>query len=57
MCEQTGHHVMTLRRTRIGAITDRRIKPGQVRELTPDEVKGLVKATNTRHEGLKDPKA
>jgi hypothetical protein len=54
MCEQTGHHVMTLRRTRIGAITDRRIKPGQVRELTPDEVKGLVKATHTRHEGLKD---
>lgn len=44
MCEQTGHHVMALRRTRIGKITDRRIKPGQVRELTPDEVRGLVKA-------------
>ena len=56
MCEQTGHHVMTLRRTRIGAITDRRIKPGQVRELTPDEVKGLVKATGTRSEGLKEPR-
>jgi 23S rRNA pseudouridine2605 synthase len=41
MCEQTGHHVMALRRTRIGPITDRRIRPGQVRELTPDEVKTL----------------
>jgi pseudouridine synthase len=51
MCEQTGHHVMTLRRTRIGAITDRKIRPGQVRELTPDEVKGILKHS---HEGLKD---
>jgi pseudouridine synthase len=41
MCEQTGHHVIALRRTRIGNITDRRIKPGQVRELTPDEVRTL----------------
>jgi 23S rRNA pseudouridine2605 synthase len=44
MCEQTGHHVISLRRTRIGSITDRRIKPGQVRELSPEEVKGLNKA-------------
>lgn len=44
MCEQTGHHVISLKRTRIGAITDKRIKPGQVRELSPDEVKGLNKA-------------
>jgi pseudouridine synthase len=43
MCEQTGHHVMALRRTRIGHITDRRIRPGQVRELTPDEVSALNK--------------
>lgn len=54
MCEQTGHHVMTLRRTRIGAITDRKIRPGQVRELSPDEVKGLVKKELTR--GTKDLK-
>ena len=45
MCELTGHHVMSLRRTRIGPITDRRIKPGQVRELTADEVKSLVTGT------------
>jgi pseudouridine synthase len=42
MCELTGHHVMSLRRTRIGSITDRRIKPGQVRQLTPDEIQELV---------------
>lgn len=41
MCEQTGHHVMALRRTRIGNITDRHIRPGQVRELTPAEVRAL----------------
>jgi 23S rRNA pseudouridine2605 synthase len=43
MFEGTGHPVMELRRTRIGSITDRRIKPGQVRELTPDEVKALTR--------------
>lgn len=41
MFEGTGHPVIELRRTRIGPITDRRIKPGQVRALTPDEVKAL----------------
>jgi pseudouridine synthase len=43
MFEGTGHPVMELRRTRIGPITDRRIKPGQVRELTPAEVRALTK--------------
>ncbi len=43
MCEGTGHHVMELRRTRIGPITDRRIKPGQVRELTPAERQAILK--------------
>jgi len=43
MFEGTGHPVMELRRTRIGPITDRRIKPGQVRELTPTEVKALTR--------------
>ncbi len=43
MFEGTGHPVMELRRTRIGPITDRRIKPGQVRELTADEVRALTK--------------
>jgi pseudouridine synthase len=43
MFEGTGHPVMELRRTRIGPITDRRIKPGQVRELTAAEVRALTK--------------
>lgn len=42
MFEGTGHHVMELRRTRIGPITDRRLRSGQVRELTPAEVRLLV---------------
>jgi len=37
MCDAIGHPVDRLRRTRIGPIEDRRLKPGQVRELTPDE--------------------
>jgi 23S rRNA pseudouridine2605 synthase len=41
MFDGTGHPVIELRRTRIGPITDRRIKPGQVRELTTDEIKAL----------------
>ncbi len=41
MFEGTGHHVMELRRTRIGPIADRRLRPGQVRELTPAEVSAL----------------
>lgn len=43
MFDGTGHPVIELRRTRIGPITDRRIKPGQVRELSPAEVRALTK--------------
>jgi len=45
MFEGTGHPVIELRRTRIGPITDRKIKPGQVRELTAAEVKALTRPT------------
>lgn len=41
MFEGTGHHVMELRRTRIGPITDRRLRAGQVRELTAAELSAL----------------
>jgi pseudouridine synthase len=41
MFEGTGHHVMELRRTRIGPITDRRLRAGQVRELTSAELTAL----------------
>jgi hypothetical protein len=40
-CSTARGTVIELRRTRIGPITDRRIKPGQVRELTTDEIKAL----------------
>ena len=41
MCEAVGHPVQKLTRTRIGPISDRRLKPGAWRELSPEEVKAL----------------
>jgi 23S rRNA pseudouridine2605 synthase len=41
MCDAIGHPVKRLVRTRIGPITDRTLKPGEWRELTPDEVRAL----------------
>ena len=41
MCEAVGHPVTRLVRTRIGPIVDRRLKPGEWRELTRDEVRSL----------------
>ena len=38
MCEAIGHPVERLRRIAIGPIRDNRLKPGQWRELTRDEV-------------------
>ena len=45
MCQAVGHPVVRLRRVRIGPIKDARLKPGQVRELSPKEVAALRKAT------------
>ncbi len=45
MCEAVGHPVDTLKRTRIGPLSDRYLKPGAWRELTPEEVKKLKRAT------------
>jgi hypothetical protein len=42
MCDAIGHPVDRLRRTRIGPITDRGMRPGQIRDLTPAEVHALV---------------
>jgi pseudouridine synthase len=42
MCDAIAHPVDRLRRTRIGPISDRRLAPGQVRDLTPDEVQRLL---------------
>jgi 23S rRNA pseudouridine2605 synthase len=42
MCDAIAHPVNRLRRTRIGPIADRRLKPGQIRELTAAEVRALL---------------
>jgi len=44
MCEATGHPVETLTRVRIGPLKDSRLKPGQFRDLTPEEVRRLKKS-------------
>jgi 23S rRNA pseudouridine2605 synthase len=51
MCEAIGHPVDRLRRIAIGPIRDDRLKPGQWRELTADEVARLRGASRTgRHD-------
>jgi 23S rRNA pseudouridine2605 synthase len=45
MCEAIGHPVDHLRRVAIGPIRDTRLKPGQYRDLTDDEVARLRAAT------------
>jgi 23S rRNA pseudouridine2605 synthase len=47
MCEAIGHPVRRLVRTRIGPLAERRLKPGEWRELTQDEVRELERATGT----------
>jgi 23S rRNA pseudouridine2605 synthase len=44
MCDAVGHPVRRLVRTRIGPISDRRLKPGAWRELTAREVRALHEA-------------
>ena len=46
MCEAVGHPVNRLVRTRIGPLTDRKLKPGGWRELTTDEVRALERAAS-----------
>ena len=44
MFETIGHPVDSLRRVAIGPLRDNRLRPGQWRELTADEVKALQRA-------------
>ena len=46
MCDAVGHPVVRLVRTRIGPITDRRLKPGEHRRLDADEVRALARAAS-----------
>jgi pseudouridine synthase len=52
MADAIGHPVDRLRRTRIGAIADRTLRPGQIRDLSPREVaslrRGVDPGTTTR---------
>lgn len=41
MCEAVGHPVRKLKRTKFGPITDRRLAPGQWRELSAAEIRTL----------------
>ena len=41
MCAAVGHPVVRLVRTRIGPLAERRLKPGEWRALTSDEVRAL----------------
>ena len=44
MCDAIGHPVARLRRVRIGPLTDEHIRPGEFRDLTPQEVAQLRRA-------------
>jgi 23S rRNA pseudouridine2605 synthase len=46
MCDAVGHPVVRLVRTRIGPIADRRLRPGEWRRLTIDEVRALERAAS-----------
>jgi 23S rRNA pseudouridine2605 synthase len=50
MCEAIGHPVLRLVRTRIGPIADRKLKPGEWRVLTGDELRGLERAATPESE-------
>lgn len=51
MCEAVGHPVLRLVRSRIGPVVDRRLKPGDWRELTRDEVRSLEVAVGSGNSG------
>jgi pseudouridine synthase len=47
MCDAMAHPVKRLRRTRIGSVSDRALRPGHVRDLTAAEIRSL-KADHVR---------
>jgi pseudouridine synthase len=59
MCEAVGHPVHRLRRTKFGPLDDRRLKPGEWRELTAGEVDTLRKLASRppQTEGSRRPDA
>jgi 23S rRNA pseudouridine2605 synthase len=51
MCAAVGHPVVRLVRVRIGPLADRRLAPGEWRELTQREVRDLERAVATTRPG------
>lgn len=49
MCSAIAHPVVRLARTRIGGLADRRMRPGQIRDLTPAELKALAGPDRSGH--------
>lgn len=47
MCEAVGHPVLRLVRVRIGPLSDRKLAPGEWREMTQAEVRKMERATGT----------
>ncbi len=48
MCDAVGHPVRRLVRVRIGTLVDRRLQPGEWRELTAEELRRLVESVGIR---------
>jgi 23S rRNA pseudouridine2605 synthase len=48
MCDAIEHPVIRLIRTRIGPLADRKLKPGQWRPLTGEELRSLERAAVER---------
>jgi pseudouridine synthase len=51
MCDAIGHPVVRLRRVRIGPIADDRLKPGQFRDLSEKEIRGLKTSSEPQRGG------
>ncbi|MEX1218097.1 MAG: pseudouridine synthase [Acidimicrobiales bacterium] len=56
MCESVGHPVKRLIRTRIGPLADRKLKPGEWRPLTGDELRALERAAVLRSDETRSAK-
>ena len=51
MCEAVGHPVDKLKRVKIGPLSDKMLRRGEWRELTPAEVKKLKQLTDGKRRG------
>jgi len=54
MCDAIGHPVDELRRVAIGPIRDAKLKSGQWRDLTPEEIQRLQRTTETKNDQRRD---